>query len=110
MPISLIACFGGALLIGRYGPARPALLAILAMLVLMMLSSAVVAGSEIAERSKMLLMLQILLPTFGLVLGAAIDPERQREGAVAAAVFAVIALVVPTQLLASWLDGSRTLR
>lgn len=109
LPVSVLACFGGLLLMGRYGLATPGLWTILAMLVLMLLSAAMLAGSDTAERSKMLLMLQILLPTFGLVLGAAIDPEQTRQRRLEIAVVAAVALVVPAQLVASWLGGSYSL-
>jgi hypothetical protein len=109
LPISLLACFGGVLLLGRYAAAGPALWTILTLLVAMLLSSAAVSGSELAERSKMLLMLQVLLPTFGLVLGAAVDPMLERERALSHALVAAVALIVPAQLVASWIDGSFTL-
>ena len=111
LPVSLLACSAGLLLFGRYSRATPGLWTIFGLLVLMLISTAV-AGNEPGplDRAKMLLLLQIILPTLALVLGASIDPAGQSSRALQLAVFAVVALVVPAQLLAGWLDGSRTLR
>ena len=111
LPVSLLACSAGLLLFGRYSRATPGLWTIFGLLVLMLISTAVAGGEPgPLDRAKMLLLLQIILPMLGLVLGACIDPAGPSSRALQLAVLAVVALVVPAQLLASWLDGSRTLR
>ena len=76
-----------------------------------MLVSTAVAGNVdgALHRAKMLLLLQILLPVFGLALGAALDPEGRHHDALRLAIFSVVALIVPAQLLATWLGGDRIL-
>src|SRR5258705_5919990 len=73
---------------------------------MMLLSSAMLRGWDAADRAKMLLLLQVLLPTFGLVLGAVVDPNGNRLFRIDAAILAVVALIVPAQLIASWLGGA----
>lgn len=109
LPVSLLACYGGLLLLGRYGTASSGLWTILGLLVTMVFSSVFLSVSESAERAKMMLMLQILLPTFGLVLGEVIDPDGRRRVQIAVAVLAVVAFIVPAQLLATWWTGEPTL-
>jgi hypothetical protein len=111
LPLSLLACSGGLLLYGRYSHATAGLWTTFGLLFLMLISTAVAGGdSGSLDRAKMLLLLQILLPTFGLVLGAVLDPRGEHGGALRLAVFSVVALVVPAQLAATWLEGYRTLR
>jgi O-antigen ligase len=111
LPLSLLVCSGGLLLYGRYSHATAGLWTIFGLLFLMLISTAVAGGdSGSLDRAKMLLLLQILLPTFGLVLGAVLDPRGEHGGALRLAVFSVVALVVPAQLAATWLEGYRTLR
>ncbi|HLX79302.1 MAG TPA: glycosyltransferase family 2 protein [Burkholderiales bacterium] len=111
LPVSLLACSGSLLLYGRYSNAMAGLWTIFGLLFLMMVSTAVAGGdSGPLDRAKMLLLLQILLPTFGVVLGAVLDPKDEHYGALQVAIFSVIALIVPAQLAATWLASSATLR
>ncbi len=106
LPVSLFACYGGLLVLGRYRLATPGLWTIVGLLVMMLLSVMILSGSEATERAKMLLLLQILLPTFGLVFGAVVEPDGDRQFRIAASIFAVVALIVPAQLVASWFAGT----
>ncbi len=109
IPVSLLVVGAGLVMLGRFGAAAP-LWTTLGFLVLMMLSTVTLGGtSGGASREKMLLMLQVLLPILGLVLGSIADPDRKLELRISQAIIVVIALIVPAQLLSSWLGGSLTL-
>jgi glycosyltransferase involved in cell wall biosynthesis len=110
LPVSLVGCTIGLVLLGHYEKAGPALWAVLGLFLLMLVSTAVMhGGSAPLEKAKMLLMLQIVLPMFGLVLGASIFREGSQWPIVAASILAAIALTVPAQLLQTVLSGSYTL-
>ena len=110
LPVSVLGCSLGVLLVGRFASAIPALWTILGLLLLMLLSAILISAASVSlERAKMLLMLQILLPAFGLVLGQTIDPSGQRERAIAHAIVLCVAMVVPVQLLVTWSEGTFTL-
>jgi glycosyltransferase involved in cell wall biosynthesis len=109
LPVSLFACYGGFLVLGRYRLATSGLWTILGLLVMMLLSVLILSGSEAVERAKMLLLLQVLLPTFGLVFGAVVASHGDRQFRIAAAIFTAVALIVPAQLAASWFAGAYTL-
>lgn len=104
LPISILACSAGiALLIKQYQRAVPAWLFLLVML-LSMLISLVFAGSEIEiERSKFILLLQVMLPVFGLVLGQLVVDMKKT---IPKAFLSVLLIVVPVQLFSGWLQGS----
>jgi hypothetical protein len=103
VPLSLIACFAGIALLGGFSATAPALWTILGLLATMMLSTVMLAGAQdSAERAKMILMLQVLLPAFGLVLAAMVKFGVVLERVI----LATVALIVPAQLLMSWSQHS----
>jgi len=107
LPISILACFGGILmLIGDYRRALLALTLLGAML-FVMLVSLIFAGVDMEiGRRKVILLLQFLLPVFGLVLGQQII---DRDRVIPHAFLYVLFLVVPMQLVSGWLQGNLTL-
>lgn len=110
LPISLVGCTIGLVLLGQYERAGPALWALLGLFLLMLVSTALMhGGSAPLEKAKMLLMLQIVLPMFGFVLGAAIFREGAQWSTIAASILAAIVLTVPAQLVQTVLASSYTL-
>ena len=106
LPVSLIACNVAVLLYGRFSRAFVGLWVIFGLLFLMLVSTAVAGNdSGVLDRVKILVLLQVILPTFGLVLGAVMDPDGRYRHVLEAAILAVVAIVVPAQLAASWLYG-----
>lgn len=107
LPISILACFGGILiLLGNYRRGYLALATIVVMF-LVTLISIIFAGTGMeVEKSKVILLLQVMLPTFGLFLGQmVVDIDK----IIAKAFLYVLLLVVPVQLVATFLAGSLTL-
>jgi hypothetical protein len=102
IPISVLACYGGILALGTYRKAYAGMLLIGAMLLLMMVSSGVTAFDVALERRKLILLIQFLLPVAGLVLGQMVQDEKT----VVKAFLYVLAVIVPIQLLATWLQRS----
>jgi len=103
IPISILTCLiGVVVLIGNYRRADLAVTFVAAML-FMMLASLIFAGFSFSfEQRKIILMLQILLPTSGLILGQMIEDT---DKIIPKSFLVVLFLVVPAQLLASILQG-----
>ena len=102
LPVSLIVCYGGLLLLApRYRQAALSLKGITAM-VLAMALSLLLAGGKVEPR-KVVLSVQVLLPLGGLVLGQMIRDEDQ---IIPRAFLAVLLITVPFQLLAGWVQGN----
>jgi hypothetical protein len=102
LPLSLAACFAGILLLARYRHAGLALGTIFFLFVAMVLTSVVVSDGDIAyESRKFLLLFQFLVPVFALVLGQMFGAPQQGLRLAALAFGAVLALIVPWQLLRS---------
>jgi len=107
LPLSVIACYGGIFLLGGYHRAYLSLGFIFLSFVLMIVASLVSTHGQIEEqKSKFLLLFQFVLPMFALVLGQAYETQEGRSVQFERILLYVIASLVPTQLLASWLQGS----
>jgi glycosyltransferase involved in cell wall biosynthesis len=109
LPVSLLACTAGLLLLGRYDAGASALWTMLGLLCLMLVSTAVMHGGAPLERAKLLLLLQIVLPMFGLVLGTAVYGSARNWSSIAGAILTVAAVVVPVQLAITLASGTYTL-
>lgn len=110
IPLSVFACYGGILLLGGYKRAYLSLGFIFLSFILMLMASVVSAHGQIAEQQgKLLLLLQYVLPMFGLVLGMMYEDGRQNEHVVEKAMLLVIAALMPAQLLASWAQAQMLL-
>ncbi len=111
LPVSVVACFLGILIVGQYRKATVALAVIFLMFVLMLAASLYTTSGELAsERGKLLLMLQFLLPSFALVLGLTFESSYEGQSTVERASIYVLAFVVPVQLAISWASGTLALQ
>ena len=107
LPISLIACLLGILVLAKnYGRAIPSVLFINGLFALMVVSLLFADANQTIEQRKVLIGLQFLLPTLGLVLGQLVDDD---ENVVPKAFMWVLLLIVPFQLLAGWWQKTLTL-
>jgi len=103
IPLSIFACYVGIALLGNYRRASFGLAVIFGSFVLMVLSTvATTFDTRSAEQAKLFLLLQYILPMFGLVLGMMYEDHRRNEHLVEKSVLMGIAVVVPVQLLATW--------
>lgn len=107
LPISLAACvFGILALAGNYRQAVPAVLFIGSFSALIGLSLLLAGTDTTIEQRKVLIGLQFLLPTMGLVLGQLV---RDDEDVIPTAFMWVLVVVVPWQILAGWWQKTLTL-
>lgn len=108
LPISIIACFAGVLLLARYRLATRSFAFILIFFGVMLLSAALTTSGSL-ERGKLLLLIQFLLPAFGLILGEMIESGNTNSLSTEKGFFWACATIIPLQLLASWAQGQMSL-
>ena len=103
IPLSVFGCYAGIALLRNYRQANLGLAMIFGSFVLMVLSTvAMTYSNPYEEQAKFTLLLQYILPMFGLVLGMMYEDHRKNEHLVEKAMLMVIAALMPAQLLASW--------
>lgn len=106
IPLSVVACYLGIVLLGRYSRARLALLSLFFIFNGMLLTSLLQGLDTTGEgRQKLVLLIQYILPMFALVLG---QQFGVREGAltlVAKGAMLTLLAVLPMQLLVTLYSG-----
>lgn len=102
LPVSILACYGGLLLLGSNYRRAALSLNVVAAMALTMILSLVLAGPEIEPR-KVVLLIQVLLPAAGLVLGQLVEDENK---IIPRAFLGVLLIIVPAQLLVGWVRGN----
>lgn len=106
IPLSILACYSGMVLLGRYSRARLALLSLFFVFIGMLLTSLLLGlDATNGGPQKLILLIQYILPMFALVLG---QQFGVREGAltlVAKGAFFILLAVLPLQLLATLSSG-----
>lgn len=104
LPISILTCAVALLAFfpGRLDRGRPALAMVLGTLVVSLVSLWLGSDGVTPMQRKLILIVQVLLPLAGLLLGQLID---DKEKIIARAFLVVISVVVPCQLLATWVQG-----
>jgi glycosyltransferase involved in cell wall biosynthesis len=108
LPVSVVACFVGILLLARYRLATRSFVFILIFFAVMLLSAALTTSDSL-ERGKLLLLIQFLLPAFGLVLGEMIDNGNVNSLSTEKGFLWACTAIIPLQLLASWAQGQISL-
>lgn len=105
LPISVMAVFLGIGILGNYAMASRTLTTLFFSALLLVMTSLVAAqGNAEQEGAKLILLAQYLLPMFGLVLGEMYGATT-REPIFECTVLWVLLLVLPAQLLATWMQG-----
>lgn len=105
IPVSVLALFGGIALLGNYAVATRTLTTLFFTALLFVVTSlAATQGNSTYEGAKLILMAQFLLPMFGLILGQMYAAKSQKPLFEQAAL-AVLLLVAPAQLMATWMQG-----
>lgn len=111
LPISLVACFAGLLVVARYRSAVVSMGVIFFLFVGMVFTTLIAtAGSIGYESRKLLLLFQFLVPVFALVLGEMIGDDRNALRVSAWVFLLTLAVVVPLQLVRSIGYGYNELR
>lgn len=101
LPVSVLACYGGLLLLGSNYRRAALSLKVVGAMALTMVLSLMLAGPGIEPR-KIVLLIQVLLPVAGLLLGQLLEDENN---IIPRAFLGVLLIIVPTQLLAGWAQG-----
>jgi len=105
IPVSVLACYFGILLLGTYKRAFISFSFIFLTCVLMMMSAIILTQGQPAEQqAKFILLIQFILPMIALVLGQVFEPLKiGNDSAICAkAFFWVLLTVVPIQLFFTW--------
>jgi glycosyltransferase involved in cell wall biosynthesis len=111
IPVSVLACYGGIVLLGHYRYAARSLGIIFLLFGLMLLAALVTTSGQLAsERGKLLLMLQFILPAFALVYGNLFERREGSREALERGILAVLFAVVPVQLVMTWMQGEVVLQ
>jgi len=106
VPVSVLACYGGILLLGRYSRAQLSMTVIFATFALMLVSSVLLAHVQVGqEQAKLILLMQFVLPMFALALGQALPQDREGPVLPARCFLWILSILVPLQLLATWTQG-----
>lgn len=108
LPVSIIACFTGILLLARYRHAIRSFSFILVFFAVMLLSSTLTTNESL-ERGKLLLLIQCLLPAFGLVLGEMLGSSSKDSVAPEKGFMWACIAIIPAQLFSSWAQGQLSL-
>lgn len=105
IPVSIMATFCGIVVIGNYASATRTLTTLFfSALLFVMTSLAVSQGHPENQSAKLILLAQFLLPIFGLAFGE-IYGAVSRKPLFERAALAVLVVILPLQLLATWLHG-----
>lgn len=110
IPLSVLVCYVGIVILGQYSNARLALIMIFFIFVGMLFTSLMLAVDyEFDERSKIILLLQYMLPMFALVLGQQFGVNKGALFILALSLFWVLIIVLPFQLLFTIVEGAQFL-
>lgn len=108
IPISVLACYGGILLLGAYRRAFVSFGFIFLTSALMVMSTIIMTqGQPSQQQAKFLLLVQFILPMIALVLGQVYEPliKTTQDFSYAKAFLWVLLVVVPVQLIFTWGQG-----
>lgn len=105
IPISVIVCYGAIVILASYSRARESLSVVFLCFCLMILSAVLSTQHDAGlQQAKIILLIQFILPMLALILGqiyaGALDAERN----IARAWLYVAAIVIPLQVVATWLQ------
>ncbi|WP_392891477.1 hypothetical protein ACF6ZU_08350 [Pseudomonas migulae] len=100
IPLSVLACYSGMVLLGRYSHARLALLSLFFVFIGMLLTS-LLLGLDPAGggKQKLILLIQYILPMFALVLGQQFGGREDALLLLAKGALFILLTVLPVQLL-----------
>lgn len=106
IPLSVLGCLLGIVLLGGYRRARLSLVVIFLSFMLMFLATFVSNhGRATEEEAKLILLFQFVLPMAALVLGQVFESREKDGHLIATLVLYVLAVLAPLQLLFTWYQG-----
>ncbi|NVZ61199.1 hypothetical protein HX867_03810 [Pseudomonas gingeri] len=106
VPISVLVCYAGIVILGQYSKVRVSLITVFSVFICM-LSSILVLSTDygLHEQSRLILLIQYVLPIFALVLGQQYGLKKHAIFEMAKALFLLLWLVVPLQVVLTIIQG-----
>ena len=105
LPLSVLACFLGLIFMLRYDLVKITVGFLFSFFLIMVFSTFVIASAEKQlELDKMIFLIQFILPVFGLILGHSYQEPDKKHLRFEVIFFSVIAIIVPLELIASWIQ------
>jgi hypothetical protein len=106
IPFSVLACYAGIVILGGYTKARLALIVVFFLFMGMLFTSLLLAAeSGVEAKSKLVLLVQYILPVFALVLGQQYGTEKGAISQMAKVLFFMLLIIVPLELLSTFAKG-----
>ncbi|WP_445937051.1 hypothetical protein [Pseudomonas sp.] len=106
IPLSVVVCYAGIVLLGNYARARLALVIVFLTFIGMLLSTVLLATDQGAhEFAKLILLIQYLLPMFALVLGHQFGSQRNALDILSKVLLWLLMVIIPLQLMSTLLAG-----
>lgn len=108
LPISILACSGGIVLLGAYRRAFVSFGIIFLTCVLMVMSAIILTQDQpVQQQAKFILLIQFILPMIALVLGQVYEPVKtqRQDNSYVKAFLLVLWMVIPVQLSFTWHRG-----
>lgn len=111
LPLSVIACYGGIFLFGEIRRASISIGFIIITCLLMMITTVITSQAHATHwQPKFVLLVQYVLPMFGLVLGQLYESKNKSvSDTLEKAFLYTLVVIVPLQLICSWLQGQKIL-
>lgn len=105
LPLSVLICYLGIALILRYDLVKFSVGFVFSLFIIMIFSVFVTCGPEKqSQLDKIIFLIQFVLPVFGLVLGHSYQEPDKKHLRFEVIFFSVIAIIVPLELIASWIQ------
>lgn len=110
IPLSVFACMFGFIILNEYKKCRSGLTVVLFVFIFMVISTVFTTYGEIKyQQSKMILMMQFIIPLLALVSGQLIYKKVSDLKIIAKSFLFVGAVLIPSQLIITWLEGGSLL-
>lgn len=108
IPISVLGCFLGVLLLGNYQQAKLSFTFIFTTFILMTFATIISTGEFVGlKESKFIFLIQFVMPMFGLVLGQFFyqQGDENHNLVLEKTLLFVLIMFVPLQIICTWLQG-----
>ena len=107
VPISVLACYGGIILLSGYQRAYLSLSTIFFACILMTMATIISTHADPSQQqAKLILLIQFILPMFALILGQLYNRwKMENDGCYEKAFLFVLAIIVPWHLAATFSQG-----
>lgn len=107
IPVAVFACYFGVLFIGKYREAYKSLCFVFFSIIAMLMASFIATDNQQNEiMTKLIFLLQYVLPMIAIVLGQLYGSENESLETMYKALFYVIVILIPVQLLSTLLRGT----